>query len=154
MFAIRLLPETERGPSGERLGEIAIGTFRERFACSSARGSLVHLESEWHNALHALVAGSAVAVLQHDPRFAWIVYREGKECHVQQKLSLDGKFADVLPRETVSPEGDRISEWDTTVRSEERRVGTECGSTCRSRWSPSHYNKKQHQITNKTYKYK
>src|SRR3546814_18582956 len=25
-----------------------------------------------------------------------------------------------------------------TGRSEERRVGTECGSTCRSRWSPSH----------------
>src|SRR3546814_14084138 len=27
-------------------------------------------------------------------------------------------------------------------RSEERRVGTECVSTCRSRWSPYHYNKK------------
>src|SRR3546814_19055977 len=25
-----------------------------------------------------------------------------------------------------------------TVRSEERRVGKECVSTCRSRWSPSH----------------
>src|SRR3546814_17499511 len=24
------------------------------------------------------------------------------------------------------------------LRSEERRVGKECGSTCRSRWSPSH----------------
>src|SRR3546814_12912701 len=27
-------------------------------------------------------------------------------------------------------------------RSEERRVGTECVSTCRSRWSPYHYKKK------------
>src|SRR3546814_13012980 len=27
-------------------------------------------------------------------------------------------------------------------RSEERRVGNECVSTCRSRWSPDHYNKK------------
>src|SRR3546814_19368603 len=26
--------------------------------------------------------------------------------------------------------------------SEERRVGKECVSTCRSRWSPDHYNKK------------
>src|SRR3546814_20033969 len=25
-------------------------------------------------------------------------------------------------------------------RSEERRVGKECGSTCRSRWAPYHYN--------------
>src|SRR3546814_3629667 len=29
-------------------------------------------------------------------------------------------------------------------RSEERRVGKECVSTCRSRWSPYHY-KKKHQ---------
>src|SRR3546814_14073489 len=29
------------------------------------------------------------------------------------------------------------------VRSEERRVGKECVSTCRSRWSPYHEKKKQ-----------
>src|SRR3546814_12221228 len=29
-----------------------------------------------------------------------------------------------------------------TIRSEERRVGKECVSTCRSRWSPYHYKKK------------
>src|SRR3546814_13264517 len=29
-------------------------------------------------------------------------------------------------------------------RSRERRVGQECVSTCRSRWSPSRYNKNQH----------
>src|SRR3546814_16574688 len=28
-------------------------------------------------------------------------------------------------------------------RSEERRVGKECVSTCRSRWSPDHYTKKK-----------
>src|SRR3546814_17690825 len=32
-------------------------------------------------------------------------------------------------------------------RSEERRVGKECVSTCRSRWSPYHSKKKYHQIT-------
>src|SRR3546814_14276054 len=32
-------------------------------------------------------------------------------------------------------------------RSDERRVGNECVSTCRSRWSPNHYKK---QITTKT----
>src|SRR3546814_20802574 len=30
-----------------------------------------------------------------------------------------------------------------TKRSEERRVGKECVSTCRSRWAPDHYKKKQ-----------
>src|SRR3546814_14082489 len=28
--------------------------------------------------------------------------------------------------------------WDQRERSEERRVGKECVSTCRSRWSPDH----------------
>src|SRR3546814_11569040 len=32
---------------------------------------------------------------------------------------------------------------DEDFRSEERRVGKECVSTCRSRWSPHHYNKKK-----------
>src|SRR3546814_2212197 len=32
-------------------------------------------------------------------------------------------------------------------RSEERRVGKECGSTGRSRWSPYHYNKHKHITT-------
>src|SRR3546814_11895315 len=32
----------------------------------------------------------------------------------------------------------------TDARSEERRVGKECVSTCRSRWSPYHYKKKSH----------
>src|SRR3546814_16232771 len=31
-------------------------------------------------------------------------------------------------------------------RSEERRVGKECVSTCRSRWSPNHYKKKNKQM--------
>src|SRR3546814_14212073 len=31
-------------------------------------------------------------------------------------------------------------------RSEERRVGKECVSRCRSRWSPSHYKKKTYKM--------
>src|SRR3546814_15921960 len=45
---------------------------------------------------------------------------------------------------------DRGEAFDVTIdggvprqqRSEERRVGKECVSTCRSRWSPYHYKKK------------
>src|SRR3546814_8803384 len=33
-------------------------------------------------------------------------------------------------------------------RSEERRVGKECVSTCRSRWSPYHYKKKKRKLIN------
>src|SRR3546814_11401442 len=35
-------------------------------------------------------------------------------------------------------------------RSEERRVGKECVSTCRSRWSPYHYKKKKQDIVERT----
>src|SRR3546814_15587147 len=36
------------------------------------------------------------------------------------------------------PPSDSLAVFATAVRSEERRVGKECVSTCRSRWSPSH----------------
>src|SRR3546814_13542084 len=44
---------------------------------------------------------------------------------------VDGCCASVGPDPNRSP-----------PRSEERRVGKECVSTCRSRWSPYHYKKK------------
>src|SRR3546814_3684678 len=34
--------------------------------------------------------------------------------------------------------GTSIPAWMVSLRSEERRVGKECVSTCRSRWSPYH----------------
>src|SRR3546814_13802188 len=39
------------------------------------------------------------------------------------------------------------AEFADNYRSEERRVGKECVSTCRSRWSPYHYKKKHTIIT-------
>src|SRR3546814_3100906 len=48
-------------------------------------------------------------------------------------------------------DGGHRSDDASVIRSEERRVGKECVSTCRSRWSPYHYKKKQtppeHQYT-------
>src|SRR3546814_17917119 len=39
--------------------------------------------------------------------------------------------------ETVArPDPAEVTQWET--RTAERRVGTECGSACRSRWSPEH----------------
>src|SRR3546814_11939324 len=44
----------------------------------------------------------------------------------------DGEFARILLADEISPDGCRL--WD--MRSEERRVGKECVSTCSSRWAP------------------
>src|SRR3546814_15481058 len=47
---------------------------------------------------------------------------------------------DVEMRRVRSQAGDAAEDriLDVLVRSEERRVGKECVSTCRSRWSPYH----------------
>src|SRR3546814_7357120 len=49
--------------------------------------------------------------------------------------------ASSVPRYTALARGtrhERVGWINTTLRSEERRVGKECVSTCRSRWSPYH----------------
>jgi hypothetical protein len=89
------------------------GDFRETFACHSE--DFARLEDGWRARLLALVEGEPAVVLRHDPRFAWIVYREGDNCYVQQRLSADGSFADVLPRVTTTEDGDAVSEWATSV---------------------------------------
>src|SRR3546814_20013323 len=42
----------------------------------------------------------------------------------------------------IEVEGREVDGAEGVDRSEERRVGKECVSTCRSRWSPYHYKKK------------
>src|SRR3546814_17035865 len=46
------------------------------------------------------------------------------------------------PGAVVGPVPCQMAEQCQGARSEERRVGKECVSTCRSRWSPDHYKKK------------
>src|SRR3546814_20025274 len=48
------------------------------------------------------------------------------------------------PRERVVRATVEVQPCESEVRSEERRVGKECVSTCRSRLSPYHYKKKKH----------
>src|SRR3546814_3557946 len=51
---------------------------------------------------------------------------------------IEGEDAEVaLTREILRAHRERSGETDAALRSEERRVGKEGVSTCRSRWSPS-----------------
>lgn len=124
MFAIRLLPPEVRGAKGERLGEIVVGDFRERFACHPADAATI-LAASWRVELLDLVFGKPVAVLRHDPRFAWVVYREGDDCYVQQRLSLDGMFGGLLPRVVTTEEGGAVSTWATSVAAVQRFLDAE-----------------------------
>lgn len=109
MFSIRKLPSTERGSNGEELGEITVGDFVERFAFWPSKAP------DWTAELQRLIDGAPVIVLVHDTRSAWIIYREGDACFVQQRLSVSGRFGGLLPRRTKTEDGDSISEWSTTI---------------------------------------
>src|SRR3546814_16589990 len=72
-----------------------------------------------------------------------IVYRERTQIGIKAVLGL------LRHREGAGQgELDRLGRMAAQERSEERRVGNECVSTCRSRWSPDHYKKTNHNITN------
>src|SRR3546814_20182108 len=62
---------------------------------------------------------------------------------------LERQVAEAL-MELMTERGFPVAETSALVldpRSEERRVGKECVSTCRSRWSPYHYKKKTKQVS-------
>src|SRR3546814_20980201 len=58
-----------------------------------------------------------------------------------EELGVDPKKADVVLPLAVALFRFTSPAMNLAVRSEERRVGKECVSTCRSRWSPYHYKK-------------
>src|SRR3546814_20085133 len=67
---------------------------------------------------------------------------------VENLLSPCGEGHDLVARKArrlevpvLADRTDFITELLDRERSEERRVGKECVSTCRSRWSPYHYKK-------------
>src|SRR3546814_12876712 len=64
---------------------------------------------------------------------------------VQVVREVVGARADAVENDPVSAAG-QFAYIHGTRRSEERRVGKECVSTCRSRWSPYHSKKKSTQI--------
>jgi hypothetical protein len=108
MFEIAVLPSSERGEDGQRLGRITIGDFSERFGCYGSAAQIGRMDSTWRARLQAIVDGALVVALIHDPRFAWVVFRDGESCFVQQVGSPNGKFG--APRRHRG-----ASEWETTV---------------------------------------
>src|SRR3546814_5211626 len=64
-----------------------------------------------------------VGLMRVDDKVDLKLYRGGKPKNISVKIGKDDKIADASA---------------LTKRSEERRVGKECVSTCRSRWSPYH----------------
>ena len=116
-FDIRLLPSTQLGDEGERLGQITIGDFHERFACYPVNDSIESMPAQWKLELLKLLGGTAAIALVHDPRFAWVLYRVEEECFIQQHFFADGAFSKLTVRQTITDEGQRISEWQVPLSS-------------------------------------
>ncbi len=124
MFSIRVLPPEESDIDGVRLGEIIIGDFTEQFACYTILEPVDRLDNLWRMELHKLIDGAASVALVHDPRFAWIIYREGGHCFIQQALSLNGDFGKRLAtRVTLTEEGYTVSEWQTNISTIAQFIG-------------------------------
>src|SRR3546814_16428334 len=73
----------------------------------------------------------------HERLAMWVRMDDGDLRTELQALGLD---LDLIGYDRGVP---ALMQRARSLRSEERRVGKECGSTCRSRWAPYHEKKKQ-----------
>src|SRR3546814_15413238 len=78
----------------------------------------------WTYSTYALANGTGTALVEQGGK-SWFF------------LTSDYAFGHALERDTSAA---------VKARSEERRVGKECVSTCRYRWSPSHKHKKRRDV--------
>src|SRR3546814_10296113 len=57
---------------------------------------------------------------------------------IHSSITHSSEKAPTIPVQPMLPLPQQLETSKTSSRSEERRVGKECVSTCRSRWSPYH----------------
>jgi hypothetical protein len=123
-FAIRLLPAYEHTADGNRLGEIRVSSFVERFAVYPFDGSVEDVAARWKHELRLLIDGGSAVGLPTASNMTWVLYRIGKKVLVRQMLMLpgigptlarNGKVVEIPERATVNEDGDPISEWVTSV---------------------------------------
>src|SRR3546814_7801207 len=81
------------------------------------------------------VAAANPLALNGDDLDADLVARE--RAIAEEKASQSGKPAEIVTK-MVDGAIAKFRKENALLRSEERRVGKECVSTCRSRWSPYH----------------
>src|SRR3546814_19814242 len=72
-----------------------------------------------------------------------------REFFLGPEMEVQGAFGHLRLGDDLAQAGIGIAQAQdlTRCRSEERRVGIECVSTCRSRWSPVHSNKNNYIFT-------
>src|SRR3546814_13092979 len=93
----------------------------------------------------AATAGQVPTGAQPEPKYRGNVERKGEQLSKAERIMRQRVMSKIGAFSEVKPIKERAKEmsagWQGKLvqgRSEERRVGKGCGSTCRSRWSPYH----------------
>src|SRR3546814_12374225 len=85
-------------------------------------------QTGWLAAARDEIVGAAIAAIHRAPGRQWTLDSLAEEAATSRSV-LTERFACFLGESPLAY---------LAMRSEERRVGKECVSTCRSRWSPYH----------------
>lgn len=114
-----------RTPYGDLVGTIQVGVFEENFHVSTTRWEPDRYARQWSAALSGLTEGKPrgcfVCSMEDSRAFLWCYYRLGEEVVFQNVMRFldevdsplrQGSFESWVPaRETVSEDGESISEW-------------------------------------------
>lgn len=140
MFAIEVQSRVEVGGEGDdskgAFGRIVIGDFTETFVVPMGFWSEADYRASWRRAFEVLEgdprAVSCLMTSMTDPvtsnfLICWPMYREGEDVYVQNAIVLfdeiEGPFdpgapwGSIEPRRGMDDDGNRISEWPTSMGS-------------------------------------
>src|SRR3546814_15599061 len=84
------------------------------------------------------LAEAGFPALEPNRFLGWVSERETAEAAHQEAIDAHDDARAIVARRNELRASLVAALADESVRSEGRRVGKECVSTCRSRWSPSH----------------
>lgn len=118
----------------DNCGIIKIGSFEESFEIFTDHYTSHDYLRQWNTALSKIVTGEKKIVTLMTSWFppnlkanlsAWVLYRENDTVYIHEKIYIpdehefglddNGVVIENEPRETISEEGDQISEWKTSV---------------------------------------
>ena len=134
MFNIEFIrePQIEFGELAAR-GRISLGDFSEEFVSPVVFWTVDDYRMQWCEAAERLLNGYEmscfVAAMRESPLdgplFLWPAYKEGEAVHFQYQLLLPelvtgsfdamNPYAQVSERQTLSDDGEPISEWQVSI---------------------------------------
>jgi len=133
LFYLSITAEKHLESATTRFGTIQIGDFKENFEIDLSFWSLDQYVDHWKQSLARLIEGETKSCLLtslSDPAEAnffywWPMYREGNKIFVQNgvlfldeakdSFTPENPYQSIPERETISEDGELISEWEISV---------------------------------------